>query len=414
MLERSAAGTTTIVLCLLASIAEGIDLQAAGVSAVGIARELQMAPEQLGAFFSASTLGLLFGALLGGRLADSVGRKTVLVASVAMFGLASLITGLSWDAQSLVVSRLLTGLGLGGALPMMVTLTAESSPEERRSANVTMVIAGAPLGGILISLFALASDPAHWRLNFVVGGVLPLILAPIMMFMMPESPAFERSKRLHSVGSSSSRATPVLRDLLVLLSEGRALRTFLLWGCYFLSLLLIYLLLNWLPALMVENGLTHSQASATQMGFNLGGALAALTIGRFMAGRQRRPIVTFTFIAIPLLVVALAQLAGGPLTTMLFVLFLGAAMMAAQAFLYAVTPESYPTEIRGFGVGTAIAIGRIGAIVGPALGGYLAARQQGNTQLFMDLAPLALATCICALLLVWRAQARTRADLDQF
>src|ERR1700686_5124051 len=137
--ESAAAARRTIVFCLLAAVCEGFDLQAAGVAAAGIAAEFRPTPDQLGSFFSASTLGLFFGALIGGRVSDRVGRKSVLVASIALFGLFSALTAFAWDISSLAWARLLTGLGLGGALPNLIALAAESAAANRQNASVALV-----------------------------------------------------------------------------------------------------------------------------------------------------------------------------------------------------------------------------------------------------------------------------------
>src|SRR6202023_2997864 len=111
------ARRSTIIFCVCAALCEGIDLQAAGVAAAGIGAEFKPSPDQFGTFFSASTFGLFLGAIIGGRLADSIGRKKVLVVSIGLFGLFSLLTSLAPDVHSLIWARALTGLGLGGALP---------------------------------------------------------------------------------------------------------------------------------------------------------------------------------------------------------------------------------------------------------------------------------------------------------
>src|SRR5580704_4866576 len=135
----SVAWDSTIAFCVLTALCEGMDLQAAGVAAAGIGAEFKPTSDQFGTFFSASTLGLFFGALIGGRVADSVGRKKVLVASVALFGIFSLLTSFAWDMSSLVVARGLTGLGLGGALPMMLALVAETSQPTQQAGRVAAV-----------------------------------------------------------------------------------------------------------------------------------------------------------------------------------------------------------------------------------------------------------------------------------
>ena len=391
---------TTIMLCVLVALCEGIDLQAAGVAASGIAAEFKPAPDQFGTFFSASTFGLFFGALIGGRLADSIGRKKVLVASVALFGIFSLLTPLAQSIAGLTWARLLTGLGLGGALPMLLALVSETA-RNRQSASVAMVYAGTPFGGAIVSLMSLLLTSTQWRWIFIVGGVLPLLLTPVIVFGLRESTAFQQALTPGELGAAS---LPKRGSFAAIFAEGRALRTVLLWLSFFLGLLLLYLLLNWLPTLLVSDGLTRTQAAGAQIGFNIGGACAALLIGHLMEGRFRNVGILATFVAVPILVTVLAKAPADVTIIAVIVFALGCAVIAAQAYLYAMAPVPYPTTIRGVGVGAAVAVGRIGSIVGPKLGGALKAAGHGPSQLFLDLLPIVLAGSCAALLLAWFAQ----------
>jgi AAHS family 3-hydroxyphenylpropionic acid transporter len=400
--DGGAAARRTIVFCLLAASCEGIDLQAAGVAAGGIAAEFHPTPDQLGNFFSGSTFGLFIGALLGGWLADRLGRKGVLVVSIALFGLFSLLTPLAWSIQSLAAARLLTGLGLGGAFPNLIALVSESSRGNRRNANVALVYSGNPFGGALISLVTLLLAGAHWRAIFVVGGVLPLVLAPIMAAGLQESAAFRAAR--------SARAPGVSRgNLLTVLGEGRAVGTLLLWISFFLGLLTLYLLLNWLPTLLQGYGFSRSESAGAQIGFNIGGAVAALVIGHLLESRRRTASIIVTFVMVPILLLALARSPAQLSIVLSVVCLLGCAVLAAQAFLYAMAPTIYPTTIRGLGVGAAVAIGRIGSIVGPKLGGMLKSAGHGYSQLLMDLLPIAIVGSLCALALAWRMHGRAQA-----
>jgi AAHS family 3-hydroxyphenylpropionic acid transporter len=395
----AAAARTTIVLCVLAALCEGFDLQAAGVAAAGIAPEFSPGPEKLGTFFSASTVGLLIGALVGGRLADSVGRKTVLVTSIAIFGLFSLLTALAASMTELNWARLLTGLGLGGALPNLVTLVSESARPDRHSASIALVYSGNPFGGTIASIASLLIAPAHWRWIFIIGGLAPLMLVPVMALVLRESAAFHHAQAEPSSLAEGVVSMPRRGSIAAIFSDGRAPRTLLLWVSFFLGLLSLYLLINWLPTLLMSDGLTRSQATGAQIGFNIGGGLAALLIGHLLEGRLRQRSVTVTFIALPLLMAALAKCPPQPALMIGVVFLLGCAMVGAQAFLYAMAPASYPTSIRGVGVGAAVAAGRIGSIVGPKLGGALRAAGHGGAQLFLDIVPLVICGSICGLLL---------------
>jgi AAHS family 3-hydroxyphenylpropionic acid transporter len=385
--------TVTILFCFLTALCEGIDLQAAGVAAAGIGAEFKPTPDQFGTFFSASTFGLFLGALIGGRLADSIGRKKVLVASIGLFGLFSLLTAWATDVQFLIWARALTGLGLGGALPMLLALVTESSATKQRSASVAMVYAAMPLGGAGVSLLIMLIASSQWRTIFIVGGVLPLLLAPLMAIALPESAAFQRERQ----ASATLRAGSVM----ALFADGRARRTLLLWASFLLELLLLYLLLNWLPTLLVSDGFTRVQAAGAQIGFNLGGVLSAVLIGYLLGGRLRHKATIVVFVLLPLLLVLLAKSPADFTIVALAVFVLGCAVLAAQAFLYAVAPVVYPTRIRGIGVGAAVAFGRIGSIAGPKLGGMLKAAGHGPSQLLMDLLPIVIVGSVCSLWLAW-------------
>jgi MFS transporter, AAHS family, 3-hydroxyphenylpropionic acid transporter len=383
----------TIGLCFLAALCEGIDLQAAGVAAAGIGAEFKPGPDQFGTFFSASTFGLFLGAIVGGRLADSIGRKWVLVVSIGLFGLFSLLTSVAPDINSLIWARALTGLGLGGALPMLLALVTESSRTEHQSARVAAVYAAMPLGGAGASLIIMLTATSHWRGIFVVGGVLPLLLAPLMAAMLPESAAFLRA--------SQEAATLREGSFGALLAKGRARRTLLLWASFLLELLLLYLLLNWLPLLLMSGGISNVEGAGAQIGFNLGGVFSAVLIGYLLGGRLRNLAIGVTFLALPILIVVLAKSPQEFAVIAPVVFLLGCAVLAAQAFLYTAAPINYPTRIRGIGVGAAVAFGRIGSILGPKLGGMLKAAAQTPSQLLMDLLPVVIAGSLFALWLAW-------------
>ncbi len=388
--------TVTILFCVLVALCEGIDLQAAGVAAAGIGAEFKPSPDQFGTFFSASTFGLFLGAIIGGRLSDSIGRKKVLVVSIGLFGLFSLLNSMAPDVHSLILARALTGLGLGGALPMLLALVTESSASEHQSASLATVYAAMPLGGAAASLLTMLIATSHWRVIFIVGGVLPLLLAPLMAIGLPESAAFQRSRQASpNLGAGSFAA---------LFADGRSRRTLLLWASFLLELLLLYLLLNWLPSLLMSNGISNVQAAGAQIGFNLGGVLSAVLIGYLLGGRLRNLAIAIVFVALPVLIVVLAKSPPQFIVIAPVVFFLGCAVLAGQAFLYAMAPINYPTRIRGMGVGTAVAFGRIGAIVGPKLGGMLKAAAHSPAQLLMDLLPLVIIGSLCALWLAWEVR----------
>jgi AAHS family 3-hydroxyphenylpropionic acid transporter len=403
-LPRHWGTTATVAGCIAVAFCEGFDLQAAGVAAGGIVSEFQPTPDQLGTFFSASTLGLFAGALLGGRLADSFGRKRILLSSIVLFGLFSVLTAAAHDIHTLSWARLLTGAGLGGVFPSLLALVRECSSTTRRSANVALVYSGMPFGGAIASLLSMLTAPEHWRLIFIAGGLTPLTLAPLMHRMLRESSEFERSSAAAIPAAGLlGLSSPRTGSFLAILAGGRAAPTLLLWISSFLELLTLYLILSWLPLLLVGSGFTQSAAAGVQVAFNLGGALAALGIGPLLESRVRTPSIVAAFVSVPLFILLLS---GSPSQLALVVLIVfgtGGAVLAAQSFLYATAPACYPTLIRGVALGAAVAVGRVGSIVGPKLGGALKAAGQSSGQLFTDILPLVVLASVAGLWFAWEA-----------
>lgn len=392
-------------LCLLATLGEGIDLQAAGMAANGIRQALVSNASALGTFFSANTVGLFLGSMLGAALSDHLGRRRLIVYSVCLFGAFSTLNGFAWDLPSLVVTRCLTGFGIGAALPNLMTLVAESSPPARRNVYIALVYIGMPLGGALVGLISLALTAVQWRWIFFIGGIFPLALAPIMARYLPESPQFLAVRGPKEIRTGSAT------DFLDLFRAGRTLVTVCLWVSYFLGLLTIFLLLNWLPLLLVDDGLTARAAAVAQIGFNVGGVMATLLLARLLAGPWRLLSVGLTFVLLPVLLYALAHSSKELALIASLVFVLGGAVLAAQSVLYAVAPTCYPTRIRGLGVGMGITMGRVGSIVGPKLGGYWKGKGLSSSLLLMKLLPVVIVAGVFTIALAllasmkWTSQA---------
>jgi AAHS family 3-hydroxyphenylpropionic acid transporter len=186
------------------------------------------------------------------------------------------------------------------------------------------------------------------------------------------------------------------------LADGRAARTLLLWVSFFLALLTLYLLLNWLPSLLATSGFDKSQVGTAMIGFNFGGFLAAWYIGRHLETRLRHRGVLVAFVGMPLLLLVLAHATGRGFAVALLIAGLGAAVLASQAVLYAHAPLCYPTRMRGTGMGFAVAMGRIGSIVGPLLGGSLVGSGRTPSQVLTGLLPIVCVGSVCAIALAWR------------
>ncbi|MCY1296141.1 3-(3-hydroxy-phenyl)propionate transporter [compost metagenome] len=331
----------------------------------------------MGWMFSSSIIGLLPGAFLGGCIADRIGRKKVLVAAVILFGVFSLWTAYAGSLNSLLAARFLTGLGLGAALPNLIALCAEAVEEHQRSTAISIMYCGVPLGGATAALVGMAAGEA-WQWVFIVGGIAPLAIAPLMLLMLPESAAFSRQQDAASQGRPSTVAA--------LCGEGRTRVTLSLWVSYFFTLTVMYMLLNWLPSLLLGLGFSKPQAGLVQMIFNIGGALGSLLGGVLLDRFRRTPVVLSIYTGL-LLALAGIGLSQSVVAMAAAGFAAGAFVMAAQLVLYALAPAYYPTLVRATGVGAAVAIGRLGSVSGPLAAGQILAAGAGSGGVLMAAAP---------------------------
>ena len=264
--QRAGAGASAVVtmaFCGLVAVFEGFDAQAAGVAAPGLQSTFQLTPTQMGWFFAASTLGLILGTILGGRLSDRFGRKAILIASVAAFGAMSACTAAASDVATLMAFRALTGVGLGGVLPNIVALVAENASPASRNCLLSALYAGMPAGGALVSALGYFGPSGSWRLLFEIGGFAPLAAVPLMIAVLPD-----RRRR----ETAQTGPTPRAGFGFALFGQGRTASTLLVCGSFFLSVLAMSVLLNWLPTLLVARGFTRAEASLAQMSFSVLGA----------------------------------------------------------------------------------------------------------------------------------------------
>lgn len=373
-----AAGRTKpaviVAICFAVAALEGYDIQAFGVAAPKLVADLSLDAGQMGWAASVAMLGLVVGAFVGGWLADRVGRKPILLVSTAMFGVFSAVTALSPDYGSLIIARLLTGLGFGGAMPNLIAIAVEVSAPRRRAAAVTTMFCGMPAGGSVVALAAgLAGDALDWRAVFYVGGLLPLLLVPVIWRWLPETRPQHDPAADRRVGYA-------------LFGEGRAAASVALWLVIMLTLAVLYLMLNWLPTLVVAKGLTAADGAMASLSFNLTSIVGALAVG-FLADKVgfRWPL-TGAYLLLAAAMLGLAS-ARGLAPVLILAGISGFMVLGAQYTIYALAPLLYPPQVRAFGAGSAVAIGRFGSIAGPLVAGEF--RQMGMSagQVFAAMTP---------------------------
>ncbi len=329
------------LVCLLIMLADGFDAAAMGYVVPALTREWGLAAHAFGAVLSASLVGLAAGALAAGPVADRVGRKPVLVLSVLAF--------------------FLTGLGLGAATPVAVTLLSESVPARHRPLLLNGMFCGFTLGAALGGFAAAAIIPPFgWRAVFVLGGVVPLLLALMAAFTLPESARFAEAAR---------RDGP--NGVAVILSRGLRLRTLMLWIAYFMGVLVLYLITSWLPTLVKQSGVSLRSAALVAALFPLGGTLGAIVCGWLMGRVNAYRLVAGAFFACGALIWVLGQVVGHAFWLPALTFGAGAFTGAALVSMPTLAATLYPTQARASGVGWMLGIGRLGGILGAVLGGVM-------------------------------------------
>ena len=393
--------TVTVLICFLIAVIEGIDIQAAGVAAAGVKAYFALDATQLGLFFSAGILGLLPGALVGGRYADRIGRKKVLIASVSIFAIFTLCTVWVNSFYSLLLVRFLAGAGLGAAMPNLIALASESTSPENRGRAVGLMYCGMPIGAIIVSLLAaqLASTDlsSSWKTIFYVGGLLPLIVVPLMIKFLPESREFLKAQQ---VVQSTDQKPLSYKDLF---SREYALRTLLLWVSYFFTLMVVYIMLSWLPSLFTELGFSRKDGSMAMVYFQIGAAIGTVVLGMLIDRWNKAYVIILMYMGI---LIGLFSLNSATTLNLMFVAaaIMGTFTIGGQGVLYAFGSFVYPTHLRGQGVGAASAVGRIGAMMGPAIAGQLLAMGSGATGVISAAIPCIVISAIIMVLLTRRLE----------
>jgi AAHS family 3-hydroxyphenylpropionic acid transporter len=386
----------TVALCFIVALLEGVDIQSAGIAGPGIAAHFQLDKAEMGWVFSSSILGLLPGAFIGGLLADRIGRKTVLIGSVLLFGAFSIVTSMAWDLPSLLSARFMTGLGLGAALPNLIALSSESARETGRATAVSLMYCGVPLGGATASLVAMLGGAEQWQLVFHVGGWAPIIVAPVLYFFLPESSSYQATTR-------SQNAQPRTGIADGLFGRGQAMPTLLLWISCFFTLTVVYMLLNWLPTLLAGQGFSRSEVGTVQTLLNLGMASGSILAGVLLDRWNAIKLVALIYGGMLLALLGLGVSAS--FVNMLIAGFIaGFFVLAAQLILYALAPQFYPSAIRATGVGSAVAIGRLGSMSGPLIAGQMLASGTGVAGLMLAASPGILAAAASVIVLLRREE----------
>jgi MFS transporter, AAHS family, 4-hydroxybenzoate transporter len=394
----------TLALCFLVVAIDGFDTALVGFIAPAVKLSWNIGPAELTPLMMAGLFGLLIGAFVFGPLSDRFGRKKLLLTTTLLFALMSILAGFSQTISQLTVLRFLTGLGLGGALPNAITLCSEYSPDQRRASLVALMVCGFTVGMAASGMIATAVIPWFgWQSVLFIGGAAPLLLLPALALLLHESPHFMVLKG-HSTSEIWSALNKIAPGELPLsarftasetvsdaparqiFADGLGIGTMFLWIAFFMSLLIVYLIGNWLPLILTEAGVEKSAASLITTGFHLGGSLGAIVLGRFMDRFDESKVLAIAYGLAAVVVLVVSQASGIFWLVVIGVIATGFCVVGGQVGLNALASGYYPTAARGTGVSWANGVGRSGSIVGSFIGGSVLALGWSSDNIFLLLA----------------------------
>jgi MFS transporter, AAHS family, 4-hydroxybenzoate transporter len=416
------------LLCAAVLFVDGFDVQGITYVAPAISREWGLTRGALGPTFSAGLFGVMLGAVLLAPLADRIGRRLVIAYSCLAFGALTLLTMWVPSLTALLVLRFFTGLGLGSALPNAIGLASEYAPKRRRGLVVMFVGSGISLGSIAAGMAAAQTMSVFgWQAVFAIGGVLPLLLAAVLVRWLPESIRFaallperqaEARRLLREIepdigadariesGDPEGGKTTVFD----LFSTGRGYATVLLWTAFFVSLLNVYLAINWLPTSLNASGFTVEQAAVITSVYHLGGVAGTYAIGLLMDRLGPHAMLMFAFLLAVVGFYTFATTQGmGQSATAALLMATGVGVIGAQVGLTALASMIYPVSMRSTGLGWGLGVGRVGSIIGPTIGGLMLASALDARSVYLVCIVPALIGAISVALLRWRARSAPQA-----
>jgi benzoate transport len=386
-----------VVLCMFFNMLDGFDIIAMAVVAGEVSREMMLPADKVGWIFSFALAGMVAGAMLLAPISDIVGRRKVIVVSIIVVGVSILLTANATTLTEFIALRFISGLGAGVMLASQATLAAEYSPEKYRSLSVTFVTSGYALGAMLTSVAAGLILPDYgWRGMFWFGGATTLVMGMVAWLLIPESLKYLLERRPSDALLRINKIlTKLNRDSLLqmpdiearqqkqsagmvqvmsqLLAREHRKVTLTLWTTFFLAFSALYFLLSWIPMLIEESGFSAADAREAFFLFNLGGVIGVWILG-ILSTRWKLTNIVFTLMfSASVFMVIFAAMPGDIDLLLTLIFIIGLLQQGGFTGLYAAAAKAYPTSMRSTGIGWSIGLGRLGAVAGPAVAGYLIA-----------------------------------------
>jgi MFS transporter, AAHS family, 4-hydroxybenzoate transporter len=378
-----------LIWSIVLGMIDGYDIGAIAFAAPHLVRDWHLQPSDLKWVLTASNIGVLFGSQLMGFVGDRYGRKTALIVSNLVFGVLTFAAAYSTDLTQMFWLRFFAGFGIGGVIPNIVAINAESAPRRLRATIAIIAVGFVPAGGALAGLASAALIPHYgWPVLFHIGGIVPVIAALGGILGLPESIKY---MALHKSGRRKmaklvaairpgfnvpADARFVIEDEqqvpssnpIYLFRNGLWLITPLLWLLFALNLMGYFFLISWTPTLLAAAKLPQATAALAGAALQIGGTIGALVLCWWLQRHRFYAIAILFVLAVPVVAsIGYAGLTSG--TALLAATFLGGFLvLGIQSGINVSGALVYPTSLRANGSGWELGIGRLGSIIGPLIG----------------------------------------------
>lgn len=406
-----------VALCFVVNMLDGMDVLILSYIAPTLQTDWGIGADRMGIVFSAGILGMAIGGIVIAPLADYFGRRLLVIAALATSTAAMIASGFVSTVSELMVLRVFVGIGIGAVLASMAALISEYAPDRDRNFAVGLLYAGYPLGAIVTGLIAVWAIPTFgWKAVLMGAGLVSAIMLPVLLVLLPESMEFlvKRSPkgalaRLNRILTRLDRPTlDALPEapasarrsggVAGLFAEGRARSTLLLWGAMIAGFMALWFVISWIPKLAILSGLDQSQGIYAGAVFNLGAFGGTILLG-WIARKAKLQKVILVFLLAAAVVMMIFGAVRMPVMLVLAVAFLiGIFLQGGFNGIYPLAARLYPAEVRSTGIGWTTGVGRIGAVLGPALGGFLLERETPLWLIFAIFATPAAVGAVLALL----------------
>lgn len=384
----SAIQILVVTMCFVLNMIDGMDVLIVSFTSSHLESELALSKSELGYIFSAGLFGMMVGCIFIAPVADRIGRAKTLLLSTVFITFGMLLTAIINAYDQILLLRFITGLGIGGILPTMATITSEFANEKRRNFSVGLVQAGWPAGAILTGLFVAWAVPIYgWRVSYLTAGVISAVMLPFIYLYIPESIDFllrkqpknalqQINKILQKMGHEKIKNLPEkpahINDKITigsLFNPALKYSTILLWAGIFFAFMTLYTLISWIPNIAQSTGMPFALSTYAGMALNVGAFIGTVGIGwlSMWLGLNR---LIFIFMTCGFIFMSIyANLSLGYPVMFALILLIGISAQGGITGFYPAATRIYPMKIRATGIGWAMGIGRTGAIIGPALFG---------------------------------------------